>query len=200
MTTWKTGEFHIREGVTGITSNPTILRKAITCSDVYTKEIQELAQKGHDSIDIYEELIRRDIRITAQLLHSVYVCTNGIDGYVSIEVDPAFSNRVDATVYQGAYLYNLIDCPNVMIKVPGTEAGIEAFKRLIFDGISVNVLLFSVDQYERVDWAYIDALEARKADGKRVDDVVSVASFFISRIDVVINHILDSWNGDIAKR
>lgn len=194
-------ESHIRKGVSGVTSNPSIWRQAITGSDVYAKEIQDLARKGHDSIDIYEELVCRDIRIAAQLLHSVYTHTNGLDGYVSVEVDPAFSNRVDATVYQGAHLYNFIDRPNIMIKVPGTEAGLEAFKRLIFDGINVNVtLLFSAEQYARVAWAYVEGLEARKADGKRVDNVASVASFFISRIDVVINNLLDSWNGDIALR
>ncbi len=194
-------ETHIQKGVSGITSNPAILCQAITRSDAYDKEIQDLVQKGKDSLDIYDELIRRDITHAASLLHFVYVSTDGMDGYVSIEVDPAFANRIDATVYQAAYLHNLMDCPNIMIKVPATNAGIEAYKRLIFDGINVNVtLLFSVDQYEKVARAYIEALEARRADGKRVDNIASVASFFISRIDMDINNILDSHNGDIAKR
>lgn len=194
-------ETHIKQGVSGVTSNPSILCRAILDSNAYDREIQDLVHKGKDSLDIYDELIRRDICVAASLLHAVYTSTDREDGYVSIEVDPAFANRIDATVYQGAYLHNLIDCPNIMIKVPVTNAGIEAFKRLILDGINVNAtLLFSVDQYEKVAWAYIEALEARKADGKRLDTVASVASFFISRIDVAINNTLESHNGDIAKR
>lgn len=105
-------ETHIRKGVSGVTSNPSILCQAILDSDAYAKEIQDLVKKGKDSLDIYDELIRRDICVAANLLRSVYVSTEGVDGYVSIEVDPAFANRIDATIYQGAYLHNLIDCPN----------------------------------------------------------------------------------------
>lgn len=182
-------EKHIKCGVSGITSNPSILCQAIAHSDAYDKDIKDLVQKGKDSLDIYDELIRRDICVAASLLHFVYASTDGLDGYVSIEVDPAFANRIDATVYQGAYLHNLMDCPNIMVKVPATNAGIEAFKQLIYDGINVNVtLLFSVDQYEKVALAYVEALEARKADGRRLDKIASVASFFISRIDMSVHN------------
>ncbi len=194
-------EEHIKQGVSGVTSNPSILYQSIVNSDAYDEDIKGLVGMGKDSLDIYDELIRLDVRVAASILRAVYVSTDRRDGYVSIEVDPAFANRVDATVYQGAYLHNLIDCPNIMIKVPGTDSGIEAFKRLIFDGINVNVtLLFSVDQYEKVAWAYIEALEERKSHGLSLDTVASVASFFISRIDVAINNTLESHNGDIAKR
>lgn len=188
-------ESDLRHGVSGMTSNPTILCRGIE-GGYYDNQIRHLVEQGKDSLDIYEELIRQDASVAASLLHFVYASTDKLDGYVSIEVDPAFANRVESSVYQGAYLYNMIDCPNVMIKVPGTDAGIESLKQLIFDGIPVNVtLLFSVDQYEKVAWAYIEALEDRIADGKPVD-IASVASFFISRIDVAVDNALRN-RGDI---
>jgi transaldolase len=185
-------ESHITQGVSGVTSNPSILQKAITEESSYDKEIAELVSKGKDSIDIYEEIVRRDISIAARLLYHTYVRTDHVDGYVSIEVDPAFAHRTDATICQGAHLYNLIDSPNIMIKVPGTDEGIEAFRQLVFDGINVNVtLLFSVDQYEKVAKAYVQALQDRYKDGRSLSVVASVASFFVSRVDSYVDPILE---------
>ena len=189
-------EKHIKAGISGLTSNPTILKKAISESKTYDREISKLVAHGKDSLDIYEELIRQDITIAARLLYPTYLESNAWDGYVSIEVDPAFAHRVDATIYQAAHLFNLIDSPNIMIKVPGTDAGIEAFRQIIFDGINVNVtLLFSVDQYEKVARAYVKALQNRVADGCSIDRIASVASFFVSRIDTYVDgslrYILD---------
>ncbi len=195
----ESGQFenHLRKGVMGVTSNPTILLKAIGDTRDYENDLAELLKQGKDSIDIYEEFIRRDISVAASLLHFKYASTDTIDGYISIEVDPAFAHRTDATECQASYLNFLIDCPNVMIKVPGTDAGIEAFERLIYDGINVNVtLLFSLDQYEKVAWAYVRALEARHKDGRPIDTIGSVASFFVSRIDTAVDARLDVLSQD----
>lgn len=192
----KSGELekHIRDGVTGVTTNPTIFRNAMAEGGIYDGDIFELTNKGKDSIDIYEELVRRDVSVAARLLYSVYSKSKSRDGYVSVEVDPAFAHRVDATVYQAAHLFNLIDSPNVMIKIPGTDAGIEAFRRVIFEGISVNVtLLFSVNQYTKVAHAYVKALQDRVKDGRPVDKIASVASFFVSRIDSVVDARLQEY-------
>jgi transaldolase len=188
-------ESHINKGVSGVTSNPSILYQAIQ-SAAYDKEISEMACQGKDSLDVYEEIIRREVSVAANLLRPVYLSTNKLDGYVSVEVDPAFAHRIDETLYQAAFLFSMLDLPNLMIKVPGTDAGIEAFKELIFDGINVNVtLLFSVEQYEKVARAYVEALEARQRDGKDLE-IASVASFFISRIDVAVNNQI---HGEIEK-
>lgn len=183
-------ESDLNEGITGLTSNPTILQKSIANTSDYDAEIDLCSRQDKDSMDLYEEIIRRDIAIAAQLLHRTYTSTDREDGYVSIEVDPAFAHRVDATIYQGAHLFHLIDRPNVMIKVPATDAGIQAFRQLIFEGINVNMtLLFSVSQYEKVARAYINALRDRLMDNRPLNTVASVASFFVSRIDTKIDRL-----------
>lgn len=184
-------ESHISAGVSGVTSNPTILNNAISGSSIYDKEIAEFVEQGKDTQDIYEEIIRRDVQVAAHLLYEIFVTTNGDDGYVSIEVDPAIANRIESTIYQAAFLYNLMDVPNVMIKIPATDAGIEAFRQVIFEGISVNMtLLFSVEQYRKVAQAYVDALKDREKDGQSLSDIASVASFFVSRIDTAVDGLL----------
>ncbi len=190
----RSGKFEelIKQGVTGVTSNPTIFLKAIKGTSDYEEDIISLCNQGKDSIDLYEELSTQDIKVAATLLQEVYGSTAGRDGYVSIEVDPVFANRVDATVYQGFHLHQIIDCPNVMIKVPGTDAGLSAMYELLREGVNVNVtLLFSIDQYEKVARTYIRALQARHAEGLRIDRMASVASFFVSRIDTKIDKFLD---------
>lgn len=181
-------ESHINLGISGITSNPTILNNAISNSSTYDTDIIELVSKNKDTQDVYEEIIRRDVVVAAKLLYKIYMSTYGDDGYVSIEVDPAIANRVEATIYQAAHLHNIMDIPNVMIKIPATEAGIEAFKQVIYDGINVNVtLLFSVDQYRKVAQAYVEALKERANDGRSLQHIASVASFFVSRIDTAVD-------------
>lgn len=189
----QTGEFekHVSKGVTGATSNPSILEIALRNTEIYDKDIKKMVGEGKDSIDIYESLVYADVSVAASILHSVYALSHQYDGYVSLEVDPAFAHRTDATIYQGACLFAGLALPNIMIKVPATDEGIEAFKQLLFDGINVNMtLLFDVEQYEKVAWAYVEALEARKADGKSLKGIASVASFFVSRIDVAVNNLL----------
>lgn len=188
----ESGEFdhHIDLGVTGATSNPAIFKKAIASSD-YDDDISHFSAIGKNSTDIYEELACREILTAAEKLRPVYECTEN-DGYISIEVDPAYANRVDETVYEAAAWHQLIDAPNVMVKIPATDAGIEAFKQVIREGINVNMtLLFSVDQYERVARAYVEALQNRASDGNDLN-VASVASFFVSRIDTAVDNALQA--------
>lgn len=187
-------EKHLQQGISGVTSNPTILSGAIEHSESYDDQIARLVREGRDCQDIYEALIKHDVSVAASLMHFLYASSDGREGYISLEVDPAFANRIEPTIYQAAHLHNLIDCPNLMIKIPATDAGIEAFRQVIFEGINVNMtLLFSVEQYEKVALAYVKALSDRLVDGRRIDKAASVASFFISRIDVASNkHFLDS--------
>lgn len=197
------GEFEsaIVSGMSGITSNPSILSKAIEDSESYSDQIQLMVDKNKDSLDIYDDIIKEDISAAADLLYPVYVSSDKKDGYVSIEVDPCFANRVDATVYQGSYLFNLIDKENIMIKIPATEAGILSMKKLVSCGINVNMtLIFSVEQYCRVAEAYLDALQTRLDNGFSINSVSSVASFFVSRIDTKfdqLSHVIKS-DGKVA--
>jgi transaldolase len=187
---------HVNEGLTGVTSNPTIFQKAVAGSDVYDDQIRELAGAGADANAIYEALAMRDIAEAADQLRSVYDETSARDGFVSIEVNPHLAHDTAGAIEQGRRLFRTIDRPNVMIKVPATEAGIPAIRALIGDGINVNVtLIFSVDLYDKVMQAYIDGLRDRYAAGKPIGIVGSVASFFISRVDTMIDKVLQNRIG-----
>lgn len=172
----------IYKGVSGVTSNPTIFERAIKISNVYDAVIQESTRE--DVEQLFFDLAVEDIRAAAKLLYSVYERTNGNDGFVSIEVSPLFAHDVDRTVQQAIELRDRIEQPNVMIKVPATEAGLVAIKQLIGEGVNVNVtLLFSLSMYEKVIDAYFEGLEKRIELGRVLQSVHSVASFFVSRVD-----------------
>ncbi|MCH8064028.1 MAG: transaldolase, partial [Chloroflexi bacterium] len=186
----KSGELQqlIDQGVTGLTSNPTIFEKAISGSTDYDDALLMLARDGKNAEEIFEALAMEDIRDVADLLRPIYDETEGVDGYASIEVSPHLARKTDETIAEARRLFAALDRPNVMIKVPGTPEGVPAIRRLISEGINVNVtLIFGVATYEKVAEAYIRGLESRKAAGQPLQGVASVASFFISRIDAAID-------------
>jgi transaldolase len=182
------GEFGelIRDyGVSGATSNPTIFAKAITGSELYDQQLRELSEAGErDARALFFSLALDDVREAARLLRAQYESTGGRDGFVSFECTPDLADDTAGTIAQALELWRRLDQPNVMIKVPGTEAGLPAIEELTRLGVNVNVtLLFSVDRYERVVDSYLSGLQARAEAGEPLDQVSSVASFFLSRID-----------------
>ena len=178
--------------VTGATSNPTIFAKAITGSDRYDGRLRELASAGiRDPQTLFLELALADVGRAADLLRPVYEATSGQDGFVSLECTPDLADDTEATIAQARDLWQRLDRPNVMIKVPATDAGIPAIEALTAAGVNVNVtLLFSVARYEQVIEAYLRGVEQRVADGRSVDAIASVASFFVSRLDAVADRQL----------
>ena len=180
------------DGLRGITSNPSIFEKAIADSDEYDGAIRELAQNGKETQEIYFELATDDIRAAADRFRPLYDEHNGERGFVSLEVSPHLANDTQGTVEEGRKLWKMLDRPNVFIKVPGTQAGLAAFTQLISEGISVNVtLLFGLPRYREVTEAYMKGLEKRFESGESVEGIASVASFFLSRIDVLVDEKLD---------
>lgn len=183
----------IDEGVRGITSNPTILNQAIAGSDDYDVDLRRLVEDGASVEKIYEALVLDDIRSAADVLHPVYERTAGLDGYVSLEVNPQLAHDSVGTIAEAQRLFAALDRPNVMIKVPATPAGIPAIQTLIGAGININVtLIFSLAVYRNVADAYVAGLEDLVVSGGDVSRVASVASFFISRIDTAVDRQLDA--------
>ena len=181
------------KGIRGITSNPAIFEKAIAGNKIYDKAIEAGIKAGKSVVDIYEDLIFTDIRNACDIFMPVYEETDGLDGYVSIEVPPDLAKKTDDTVKEARRYYQAIDRPNLMIKIPGTPEGLPAVEQAISEGMSVNVtLLFSVQSYIDTAWAYIRGLEKRAEAGEDISKVASVASFFLSRIDVMIDDRIDS--------
>ena len=179
-------------GIVGITSNPAIFEKAIAGNQIYDKDITAGIEAGKSVTEIYEDLVFTDIRNACDILMPVYEKTNGLDGYVSIEVPPALAKKTEDTTTEAKRYFETIDRPNVMIKIPGTPEGLPAVEATIAEGINVNVtLLFSVESYVDTAWAYISGLEKFAAAGGDVSKVSSVASFFLSRIDSNIDNRLD---------
>ncbi len=188
------------DGLRGMTSNPTIFEKAFSSSPDYTKPLGELARKGGlDAKGIYETLAIRDIQDAADALRGVYDQTKRRDGYVSLEVSPYLAHKTQETKDEARRLWKTVGRENVMIKVPGTAEGIPAIRELIGSGININVtLLFAQGVYEQVAEAYISGLEDLVARGGDVSRVASVASFFVSRIDVLIDGKIDGMLKDPA--
>jgi len=174
----------IDAGVRGVTSNPAIFEKAIAHSDDYDTQMQQLVAEGKSAEEIYEALAIEDIQQAADVLRPVYDESNGVDGYVSLEVNPTLARDTDGTIAEARDLYKKVNRPNVMIKVPATDEGIPAIKTLIGDGINVNVtLMFSLQDYDNVAGAYLDGLEILASNGGDLSKVASVASFFVSRVE-----------------
>ena len=179
-------------GVRGITSNPAIFEKAIAGNAIYDRDIEAGICAGHSIDQIYESLAFDDIRNACDIFLPLYEETQGLDGYVSIEVPPNLAHNTETTIAEAIRYYQTIDRPNVMIKIPGTPEGLLAVTEVISQGIHVNVtLLFSVQSYIHTAWAYIQGLEKRAAQGLPIDRIASVASFFLSRIDSKIDDQLD---------
>ena len=178
-----------QDGLRGVTSNPSIFEKAITGSTDYTKALEKLsAQKNLDAKQVYEALAIRDIQDAADVLRPVYDQTHRRDGYVSLEVAPYLAHKTQETIDEARRLWKAVGRENLMVKVPGTPEGIPAIQQVISEGININVtLLFAQDVYERVAEAYIAGLEAFAKSGGKVGHIGSVASFFVSRIDTLID-------------
>ena len=178
-------------GIVGVTSNPTIFMKAITGGSDYDDLFRKLLARGLDTPAIYEGLVIPDIADAADLLRPVYDTTNGLDGFVSIEVNPKLAFDTQATLTEARRLSEALDRPNIFIKVPATEEGFPAIETLIGEGISVNVtLIFGLDAHEKVMQAYINGVRKLDAAGGDVSKVASVASFFVSRVDTLVDKLL----------
>jgi transaldolase/glucose-6-phosphate isomerase len=176
----------------GVTSNPAIFEKAIGGSDDYSEQLSQLAAQHKSAIEIYEELAIRDIQLAADTLASVFDTTNGGDGFVSLECSPLLAHETAGTIDEARRLWKAVDRKNVMIKIPGTPEGMPAIEECIYEGININItLLFSLSAYEQTMEAYIRGLERRMAEGKPINNVASVASFFVSRIDTAVDKRLD---------
>ncbi len=195
------------DGLRGMTSNPSIFEKAITDCHDYDEDIQGMALKGKSVEVIYETLSQRDVQNAADEFRPLYDRTKGKDGYVSLEVNPHLAHDTNGTIAEARRLWAALNRPNVFIKVPATADGLPAIQQLISEGISVNVtLLFGLPRYRQVVEAYLSGIEARAAQGKAVKQVVSVASFFISRIDALVDPLLDQLivqggrEADLAKK
>jgi transaldolase len=181
------------DGVRGVTSNPAIFEKAISSSSDYDADIKELSKSDKTNEEIFFGLAIADIKLACDLLQPVYDDeVVGADGYVSLEVSPFLALNTEGTIKQAIELWKAVDKRNVMIKIPGTEPGLPAIQKAISEGININVtLLFGLDRYEAVTEAYISGLEERAAKGLPINTISSVASFFLSRIDVVVDPLLD---------
>lgn len=174
----------VGKGLRGVTSNPSIFQKAITASTDYDAAVERLVGEGSSVNDIYEALAIQDIRRACDIMQPVYGSTDGLDGYVSLEVNPKLAYDTEGTVMEARRLSSLVDRPNVMIKVPATPEGIPAIETLTGEGININVtLIFSLEQYEDSAMAYIHGLEKLAAANVDFSRVASVASFFVSRVD-----------------
>jgi len=184
----------IDDGVTGITSNPTIFQKAIAGSRDYDESLRTILAKGvSGDRELFFHLAIEDISRAADLLRPVYESTGGLDGYVSIEVSPDLAYDSEKTVAEARHLFSTIGKKNILIKVPATRQGVPAIETLTAEGVNVNVtLLFSVKRYEEIAWAFIRGLEKRSARGRPVADSASVASFFVSRVDTLVDKLLES--------
>src|SRR5262245_30342238 len=190
-----TGELRrlIDGGITGVTSNPSIFGKAIGGSTDYDEAISTFANDGndHEPLEIFEDLAIADIRSAADVLRTVYDATEGVDGFVSFEVEPRLARDTAGTIEAARRLWARIDRPNVLIRIPGTPEGLQAIERSTADGINVNVtLLFAVEAYAGVAAAYQRGIERRVEAGGPVDRIASVASFFVSRVDSAVDALL----------
>lgn len=181
------------DGVRGITSNPAIFEKAISSSSDYDAQIAEVAPQAKSNEEIFFALAIEDIKAAADIFKQVYEEeVEGADGYVSLEVSPFLAKNTEGTIQQAIDLWKKVDRKNVMIKIPGTAEGLPAIRRVISEGINVNVtLLFGLPRYEEVAYAYIEGLEDRLNAGQPIDKIASVASFFLSRIDTLVDPILE---------
>jgi len=186
--------------VMGLTSNPAIFEQAIAKTDEYDSTIAAIgADNSVDNLEVFNQLAIEDIQGAADAFADTYKNTKAIDGYVSLEVTPDLAHDTAGTVAMGLDLNKRVNRPNLMIKVPGTKAGVKAFEELTAEGVNVNVtLLFSVQRYLEIAQAYIAGLERRHAAGHPINNIASVASFFVSRVDTEVDKALDAIGGDAA--
>jgi transaldolase len=181
-----------RDGLGGVTSNPAIFERTIGGGREYDEAILAMARQGMEAPEILDQLIIEDVRAACDVLAPVYLASGGEDGFVSIEVSPYLARDAQASAAEAHRLFTAVDRPNVFVKIPGTREGVPAILQCLKDGLNINItLLFSVAQYEAVADAYIDALEHRLQAGDTIRAVSSVASFFVSRVDTLVDKLLD---------
>ncbi|MEO8961841.1 MAG: transaldolase [Ginsengibacter sp.] len=192
------------DALCGITSNPSIFEKAVTSSSDYDEDIRKLAKEDKSDEEIFFGFATSDIQRAADILRPVYDEAKGTDGFVSLEVSPHLANDTEGTIKQARELWKTLDRKNVMIKIPGTKEGLPAIKQCISEGININItLLFGLPRYREVTEAYISGIEDRLKNNQSIDHIASVASFFLSRIDVLLDPILkekklDALVGEVA--
>src|SRR5436305_4958393 len=180
------------DGVVGVTANPTIFDKSISSGHAYDEQINQLIKEGKSTNEIYEALIITDIQTVADVLRPIYDQTNGLDGYVSLEVSPDLAHDTDGTLSEVRRFWKMVNRPNLMVKIPGTPEGLPAIRQSLTEGININItLIFSIQTYREVADAYISALESRLAEGKDINRIASVASFFVSRVDTLVDKLLE---------
>lgn len=191
-------------GIRGLTSNPTIFEKAISAGHAYDESVAELVAQGLEDAEIFESVAVADIQAACDLFRDLYDASNGGDGFVSIEVSPLGARDAERTATEARRLWRSVNRPNLMVKIPGTVEGSPVVQQMLDEGININItLLFSVAAYERVARAYIAALKARRARGESINRIASVASFFVSRVDALVDKQLDALiasTTDEAKR
>ncbi len=182
------------EGMSGITSNPTIFQKAISGSTDYDESLRRMIDKGiKDEKGLFLGLAIEDVSNAADMLHPTYQSTDGLDGFVSIEVSPDLACNTDATIVEAERLFSTIGKKNILVKVPATRQGLPAIEQLTGEGVNVNItLLFSIKRYEKVMEAYLRGLEKRIRKGQPIHDIASVASFFVSRVDTLTDKLLEA--------
>jgi transaldolase len=191
---------YVNKGLRGVTSNPAIFDKAIADSNEYDEHIQRLAVENKSVKEIYETLTDEDVQMAAGILRSVYEGTHGEDGFISLEVNPHLAHETQETISEAKRLTQRVDRPNLMIKVPATAEGIPAIQALILEGYNINVtLMFSLAQYDLVAEAYLSGLEKRLDKGEKIDQIHSVASFFVSRVDLKVDDMLDTLDTPKAR-
>jgi transaldolase len=198
--TGKISELIEERNVVGVTSNPSIFQAALSKGDRYNDDLAALTKAGKDVEEVVHELTTEDVRDACDLFLPLYEATKGVDGRVSIEVDPRLAHDTDKTVEQAKQMHRDVDRPNVLIKIPATKAGLPAITATIAEGISVNVtLIFSLERYRAVMNAYLEGLEKAHANGHDLSTIHSVASFFVSRVDTEIDKRLDAIGTDEAR-
>jgi transaldolase / glucose-6-phosphate isomerase len=185
------------DGLRGMTSNPAIFEKAITAGDDYKDIINAPDAKSSTPTELYEKIAIRDVQDATDIFKTVYTETKGRDGYVSLEVSPYLAFDTQGTINEARRLWKAVNRPNVMIKIPATPEGLPAIRQALEEGININItLLFAQSAYEKVAEAYIAGLEARAAKGEDVSHIASVASFFVSRIDSLVDSKIDAMQKD----
>lgn len=180
------------DGLSGATGNPTIFEHSITHDTTYDEQMQQLIALGKSTKEIYEALAMTDVRRVADLLRPIYERTDGQDGFVSIEVSPYLADDTKGTLAEVRRFWHMIDRPNLMVKIPSTPAGVPAIRQALAEGININItLIFAIENYRQVVEAYLGALEERSAKGQDISHIASVASFFVSRVDVLVDKLLE---------
>jgi transaldolase len=180
-----------KEGLRGITSNPTTFHASITGGKDYDEQIEQLFRTEVTTPELFEALMVSDVQDACDILRPVYDATDRLDGYVSLEVSPHLAHDAYRTMDHARRLFSLVNRPNVMIKIPGTSAGTPAIEEMLYEGLNINItLLFSIQGYQGVAEAYLRALERRVGDNRSIDGIASVASFFVSRVDTLVDQLL----------